>query len=349
MEEKCKITTYSNKKITIKQIANDLGYSPTVVSHSLSHKGTVGEKTRQHIIEYAKKIGYTPSIQAQTVRKKTIKIAVHLPSNPPFLFEKFSSGIKNAVSGFTGNSVSCDFLQATRHSFEQLCSILENIIEGEYDGAIIVLDDELAGRRPDLSEKINGKNIPILTLGHKSSYLKPCASVFIDAKRGGAMAADMLSIAGCKRPLVLFGNTADIHQLYTDGFVNQAKEYGMEVTVSDSTEDDEATVYAKAREYLIGGRYDGVFLTNCFGWAVTKAMDELNLKLPFICMDLFPQTEKLIKENKLTATICQHQVLQGKTAMNYLFNAILSGKGEYEDILIAPEIITKAHLSEYHY
>ena len=45
-------------KITIEQIAQDLGCSKTTVSRALSGKGRVGKEMQKKILAYCKRIGY---------------------------------------------------------------------------------------------------------------------------------------------------------------------------------------------------------------------------------------------------------------------------------------------------
>ncbi len=343
--DSCVITTVKNKKITIKQIAEELGYSPTVVSHSLSHKGTVGEKTRCEIIEYAKKIGYKPSLQAQTVRKKNIRIAVHIPRSPEFLNQKFTAGIKTSIRNFTGNNLECDFLNCTKHSYEQFLTVLKTVIDGNYDGAILAVGDDLLSRDPEYAQMINQKNIPIVLIGAKSKLLNSLATIHPEPQKSGAIAADLLNMANCKDVLLMYGNSADIHNATVEGFTAQAKLYNMNFEITESCADNETVAYNIAKEYLAKNGNRGVFLTNCFGWAVEKAMEELNIHSPLVCMDMHPNTAKLIRENKQLAAICQHQTLQGQYAADHLLKIILSGQSStYEDIFVSPEIVTRALL-----
>ena len=70
----------TGEKITINEVAEALGVSPTTVSHAISGKGRVGEGTRRRVLEYAAACGYSPSGNGREAgRFKTHNIAVVIP------------------------------------------------------------------------------------------------------------------------------------------------------------------------------------------------------------------------------------------------------------------------------
>lgn len=69
-----------DKKLTIYDIAENLGVSASTVSRAISGKGRISEKTREKIIEYIQEQEYYPSAVAQGLANdKTYNIALVLP------------------------------------------------------------------------------------------------------------------------------------------------------------------------------------------------------------------------------------------------------------------------------
>lgn len=66
-----------------------------------------------------------------------------------------------------------------------------------------------------------------------------------------------------------------------------------------------------------------------------------------IGMDLLPQTEQYLRSGQLTATLCQHQTMLAKSAVNALIDIILEGSGisQTEDLIFEPYIITKGSIA----
>lgn len=293
-------------------------------------------------------MGYTPSFQAKTLRKSNIKIAVVISAGPAHICSKFKAGIKEAVDEFTGGKLECTLYEYNTSNDDGYAALKE-IIASDYDGVVLSLDDMSEERCYfDLFEDFNGMGIPVVTLGNKLKYFKSCSSIWVNAKQGGAIAADMFKLMGCSEVLVLSGSMfSSIHQRYTNGFAAAIKRYGMRISDIGYTEDNPSkTAIATAEKFPQNCDKAGVFLTTCYSAAVCDELKRLGLTAPVIGMDLLPETEEYLKSGLLAATICQHQTLQAKSAINKLLEAILSDNGNepMEDVIIEPYIVTKGSL-----
>ena len=72
------------KKITIKDIAKESGFSICTVSHALNDTAPVNKQTREKIREIAEKYNYRPSYMARAIKtRKSRSIALILQSLPP--------------------------------------------------------------------------------------------------------------------------------------------------------------------------------------------------------------------------------------------------------------------------
>ena len=66
---------------TIEDVAKIVGCSVGTVSRAINNRRGVSEKTRQHILQTMKDIGYQPNAMAQSLtRKHTHLIAVIIPA-----------------------------------------------------------------------------------------------------------------------------------------------------------------------------------------------------------------------------------------------------------------------------
>lgn len=67
---------------TIDDIARELGMSKTTVSRAISGKGRISEATRERVMEYIKKINYTPSAVARSLAaSKTFNLGLVFPTD----------------------------------------------------------------------------------------------------------------------------------------------------------------------------------------------------------------------------------------------------------------------------
>jgi len=67
----------------IVDVAKAAGVSPTTVSHALNHRGQVDPRTREKVIEVARRMGYRPHLGAQRLRTGAVR-QIGLISSMPF-------------------------------------------------------------------------------------------------------------------------------------------------------------------------------------------------------------------------------------------------------------------------
>ncbi|WP_022900725.1 LacI family DNA-binding transcriptional regulator [Humibacter albus] len=89
----------------IEDVARAAGVSTASVSYALNGRGGVSDKTRQHIVEVAKRLGWSPHEAARrlsSTRSETIGLvisrAAEVVATEPF-FGSFTAGVSEALSG----------------------------------------------------------------------------------------------------------------------------------------------------------------------------------------------------------------------------------------------------------
>lgn len=91
------------RKMTIGDIARELGVSKTTVSRAISGKGRIGEQTRRRVLEYIEAHHYSPNVVAKGLaQNKTFNLGMVLPGDYnivelPF-FQKCMMGISRVAS-----------------------------------------------------------------------------------------------------------------------------------------------------------------------------------------------------------------------------------------------------------
>ena len=89
-----------NVRVTIKQIAEELGISHSTVSRVLNDKqpSLVGEATRERILQAAKRMGYRPSRIAQALQgKSTQLIGVFVPDTEDYFFQTVIKHLRHTL------------------------------------------------------------------------------------------------------------------------------------------------------------------------------------------------------------------------------------------------------------
>lgn len=156
-----------SKKISIKDLAIQLGLSVSTVSKALNGYPDINHRTKERVIRLAKELHYFPNQQAVNFRKKSTKIiGLVLPQINHFYFSKIIESIIDLAG-------SDDFNVIVKPTFENLNNekkALLDLVKLNVDGILISLSDET--RFPDHLIEISNYGIPIVEFD-KISKLSP--------------------------------------------------------------------------------------------------------------------------------------------------------------------------------
>lgn len=172
------------RKVTIKDIAKEAGVSISTVSNALNNVDVLQPKTKEHVLEVARRLHYVPNLNGR-----------HLKSQQTHVIGLFLAAIKGPYYSVLANSVyeSCFKNGYSLNIFisDRSDKIMENILGGQMDGAIIL--NENVG---EYEEKIILENeIPIVFID-RSIHAPHVSSVIFDSFHGGELAAKYLMELG---------------------------------------------------------------------------------------------------------------------------------------------------------
>lgn len=84
-------------KVTIKDISVRLGISSTTVHRAIAGKEGMSDSLRQKILETAKEMGYEINYAASSIKRKTVRIAVVIPSDDGCYFGNIWKGVRQSA------------------------------------------------------------------------------------------------------------------------------------------------------------------------------------------------------------------------------------------------------------
>ncbi len=211
----------SNKKMTIGDIAKELGLSKTTVSRAISGKGRVSEDTRRRVLAYIELHDYRPNVIARGLASsKTYNIAVVLPADSNVVETPFFQG---CLMGICEVAASRDYDVVVTTIVANDISLLERIISNrKVDGVILT---RLYLR--DLSvEYLKKQQIPFLVIG--TSGDDDVIQVDNAHAMGCQEMTSLLLSKGIKSIALLVGNQEYVvNQNRRQGFINGCEKQGL--------------------------------------------------------------------------------------------------------------------------
>ncbi|MFN4946405.1 MAG: LacI family DNA-binding transcriptional regulator [Chryseotalea sp.] len=248
-------------QVTIKDIARELGISPSTVSRALKDHPDISPETKKAVNELAEKLNYQPNVVALSLRSsKTNTIGVIIPEIVHFFFSTVISGIEDVAYSAGYNII----ITQSNESLSREKSDLKALFNSRVDGMLMSISRETTDF--DHIENILSKGMPIVFFDR--IYDTPNSSkVIVDDLTGAKEATLHLIEQGCKRIAHLVGppNLA-ISQQRLEGYRQALREKGLPQDDAlliqcpqGTTEEGRA-----AGELLMSlkERPDGIFATN---------------------------------------------------------------------------------------
>lgn len=204
-------------RVTIPDIARELGLSVGTVSNALNDKGRVAAATRDRVLEAARLLGYSRNPDAVALRTGRHGIvSVHLPRNTSDLrfYMEFTFGLGEVLS-----EAGSDLLLAADRAGGAEARLV--------DGAVIVdwATDLVA------PGELVAAGIPVLAVdGVPPGQPEPAAVVAVDYRTHAAEATRRAIASGARRPVLLEpGESLDSawRQTLIDGYIDACEEAGL--------------------------------------------------------------------------------------------------------------------------
>ncbi len=265
-------------KITIKDIATELGISPSTVSKALKGHRDISASTKQSVKELADRWNYKPDQIALSLKSGLTKtIGVIVPEIVHYFFSSVIGGIEDLAYD-SGYHVM--FCQSSELYVREVKSV-ETLLSSRVDGILVSLSK--VTENFDHFRKIQENDIPLVFFDRICDEINT-DRVIVDDEAGGYEAVSHLIKIGCHNIFHLSGpQNLLIGKNRKDGYVRALRENNIPVDENkiircDSMED--ATLIVP-RLLCLPERPDGIFAVNDLTAAsAMKIINDAGLKIP---------------------------------------------------------------------
>ena len=299
----------------------------------------------------ASQLGYRPNIAARSLKlNRKLRIGVYFPREIASFFDPLRDGVRAAASASTGINVDLVFRTFPRLN-EGDVELLAADAKEKFDG-ILVAPGNPRQMEPAL-RTLARQGMPIVCISSDAPHSERLASVAVDARTSGAIAAELFS-----RIVQKTGHLATItgelttldHAEKLRGFAANLAVLAPHLSLLPAIESHEqaTTAYEQAIALLSRKPYPlGIYLSTANSIPVLRALEEKHLlgKIEVIATDLFPELVPYIESGKIFATLYQRPFVQGKTALEILLHYLVDRVAPSSITRLAPHIVLRSNLA----
>ncbi len=188
-------------RTSITDIAKQLNISPSTVSRALNNHPAISTKTRDAVIELARKLNYQPNLLAlNLLRNRTNLIGVIVPEITSYFFSSVISGIQDLLNPLGVNMI----IGQSNESYEEEKSIVNTFASIRVDGFLISPSSET--KNFDHLQMLTDNNIPLVIFDRDCEGID-VDKVFVDEYKGAFLAVEHLIKTGCRRIAHIAGSS----------------------------------------------------------------------------------------------------------------------------------------------
>ncbi len=265
-------------RTTIKDIAKELGISPSTVSRALKNHPDISEKTRKMVFETAKRLNYRPNPIARSLKMQQNKtIGVIVPQIVHYFFSSIISGIEDFAYE-KGYSV---VMLQSNESYEREKSSANFLLNNGVAGVLVSRTKETT----DFShfQELIDFGIPIVFFDRFCPSIKT-DKVIINDEYAAFIATEHLIKTGCRRIIHFRGpKKLKISTRRETGYLEAFREYNLPIDNNLIIECDSFEKAQKITKDLIDNNFDfdGIFAVNDESAAgAIMALKDANVKIP---------------------------------------------------------------------
>ena len=183
----------TKQKITIKDIANVLGITPSAVSKALNDHPRISKETKLAVRQIAKNLNYQPNHLASALRKgKSNLVGVIVPRANSHFFSSILENIENILNKEGYNVI----ISQSNESYEKECKSIDTLLFTQVDGIIASLANETVNFSQ--FEKIKSNGIPLILFDRGDNDIG-VDYIGIDDYDSSHMVVEHLVNQNCKR------------------------------------------------------------------------------------------------------------------------------------------------------
>ncbi|MBE0652939.1 MAG: LacI family DNA-binding transcriptional regulator [Bacteroidales bacterium] len=310
--------------VTIKDVARELGVSPSTVSRALKDHPDISPETKRQVRELVEKLKYKPNAVALSLRnRKTNIIGVIVPQMVHHFFSSVISGIEEAAMA-SGYNV---MIFQSNEDYDREVLNVQSLLSSRVDGALVSISK--TSRKFAHFRELMDNDVPLVLFDRVCDDLET-DKVIVDDFNGAFNAVEHLIKTGCRR---IAHFSAPQHLLIgyqrQRGYITALEKNGIKVDDALIVKCDtfEEALEITPKIMALPDPPDAIFAVNDMtATGILRVLKKMNLRIPED-VSIAGFTDGLVStvtDPPLT-TVSQHGFELGKKAAEILLDRIRSG------------------------
>lgn len=250
-----------SQHITIKDIANELGFSVSTVSRALKNHPDINEDTKKRVQELAERLCYTPNPIALSLKNRSSGlIGVVVPEVVHHFFATVICGIEEVAER---NGYSLILMQSSEQVLKEVTAV-NNTINGRVDGVLASVSKQTNSY--EHFQKLIDSNIPLVFFDRVADDVDT-THVMVTDFAGAYDATNHLIEQGCRNIVHFYGpQNRTIFKNRLNGYRQALEDAGLPVLPHLIIEADSMDMGKHQTELLVqhGVTFDAIFAVNDF-------------------------------------------------------------------------------------
>lgn len=336
----------------VREIAKEAGVSLGTVDRALHGRADVSEKTRERVLEVARRLGYQPNLTARALASKrsTVRIGVCIPRRIAHFYDQVRDGILEEARRYAHLGI------------EVLYEPVPSLGEGETAAlrrmfkapvrAIVLTPGDPARLTPLIDEAERKRDIRVVCVASDDSASARSTAISVEPRLNGTLAAELMAkITGPRaRVAVVTGMLAtEDHARKVTGFAaefQRACPEGQMVAVLEDHQNERESYRKCAQLLKRQPDLEGIYVStaNCLPVCQALADGAADQRVKVIATDVFPEAAPWFECGVIAASIYQHPYVQGQTAIRLLVDHFQQGAPLPNTHYLNPSVVLRANL-----
>jgi len=336
-------------RVTVKDIAAELGISQGTVSKALMGKKGISEKTRNNVLETAARLGYKVNRVAQTLSRQTIYIGVVASKAWIQYYGEITRGIEQETARLSDyNVVSVFHWVSSPLAVTEIENAVQTLKSQRVNAVLFCL--ATAARYIDLLKGLVESGILTMVVGTAIRGMPQFPVVRLDSKTAGHMAAEFMNyLVPHNRPTAIFIGNKDIfdHSDKVEGYMDEMNAAGRSVLGVYETQDDTELAFLLTKKMISDfPELGGIYVATGNSISVCRCLEEIGAKgkIKIIGTDIFHDSVSKIKQGTIQGIIYQNPTLQGEIAVRTVYKGLSERNSIPSEIIVAPQLVLKSNV-----